>query len=352
MLTVQALTAGENISSARFRVRQYIPELRRRGIEVRESPAPVALWSAGPPVWLPNRRFARAAFWGARAVRSAASRTPGILHSLSASLIWLQKELVPGLVSLEPILPRPYVFDVDDAVWLQGGLGRWAARTIARGSRVTIAGSRAIAEWAGDHAARVEVVPTPVDTHVFRPPDRRPEREQFVVGWVGSRSALPALETAEAALRRFLEERPAAELRVVCSHRPGFTTLPEGRWRFIAWTPEVGPAEMRGFDVGIMPLVDDPAGHAKCGLKMLQYMSCGVPVVVSPFGFNGEVLERWPAGYGARTVSEWVDGLNDLVDAPERRRVMGAVGRRAVLEEFSLERCADRLAAVLRSAAD
>src|SRR2546425_11041626 len=36
MLRVAAYTSGRNVSSARFRVRQYIPGLRNLGVDVRE----------------------------------------------------------------------------------------------------------------------------------------------------------------------------------------------------------------------------------------------------------------------------------------------------------------------------
>jgi glycosyltransferase involved in cell wall biosynthesis len=43
--------------------------------------------------------------------------------------------------------------------------------------------------------------------------------------------------------------------------------------------------------IGIMPLEDTAWARGKCSFKMLQYMSCGIPVVVSPVGMNLEILK-------------------------------------------------------------
>jgi glycosyltransferase involved in cell wall biosynthesis len=45
------------------------------------------------------------------------------------------------------------------------------------------------------------------------------------------------------------------------------------------WSEETEVKDIKDFDVGIMPLPDDPWSRGKCGYKLVQYMACGVPVV-------------------------------------------------------------------------
>jgi glycosyltransferase involved in cell wall biosynthesis len=103
--------------------------------------------------------------------------------------------------------------------------------------------------------------------------------------------------------------------------------------------------------VGLMPLANTPWAHGKCSFKMLTYMACAVPVVVSPVGMNADVLAEGEMGVAAVTTAEWVDALCDLLDSAEVRRAMGREGRRVAEESFSVRVLAPRLAALLKGVA-
>ena len=258
-LRVHALSTGRLNPSARFRVRQYIEPLKALGVRVTERPSPVPLWSAGPPEGWSDRVWARRAFRAMFTARSAMGRLPGIMEATRASLIWLQKELVPGLVSFEPLLHRPYIFDIDDAVWMQPPWGPFATATIARRARVVLAGNEFLAKWLAPHARRIEILPTPVDMREFFPgPESSRAGDRLSVGWIGSHSGLSALEETQGPLAEFLARYPAAELVVVCNKKPKFDLIAPDRWRFVLWSPTGGPDEVRKMDIGIMPLRDTP----------------------------------------------------------------------------------------------
>src|SRR4030042_4976513 len=92
------------------------------------------------------------------------------------------------------------------------------------------------------------------------------------------------------------------------------------------WSSEDEVADLQGFDVGLMPLVDDPWSCGKCGLKILQYQGVGVAVVCTPVGVNRDLVEDGMNGFCATTPEEWEEKLSLLIENSELREQMGGEG--------------------------
>ena len=82
--------------------------------------------------------------------------------------------------------------------------------------------------------------------------------------------------------------------------------------------------------IGIMPMDNSDWARGKCANKMICYMSCALPVVVTPVGMNAELLAQGSIGFGASSASDWVDALSSLIGDPGLRVRMGAEGRSIV----------------------
>jgi glycosyltransferase involved in cell wall biosynthesis len=95
-------------------------------------------------------------------------------------------------------------------------------------------------------------------------------------------------------------------------------------------------AEIAACDVGVMPLPDDDWARGKCGLKLLQFMAAGRPVVASPVGFNRELIEDGRNGLLAADEGAWESALRRLHGDPALALRLGAAGRRTVEEQYSL----------------
>jgi hypothetical protein len=106
-------------------------------------------------------------------------------------------------------------------------------------------------------------------------------------------------------------------------------------------------ADLQEFDIGLMPLVDDPWSWGKCGLKIIQYEGVGVPVVCTPVGINKDLVEDGANGFWAKTSKEWEEKLSLLIENPELREQMGRKGRERVLEKYTFEACAPQLLSIL-----
>jgi glycosyltransferase involved in cell wall biosynthesis len=290
------------------------------------------------------RRWLRP-LWGPAAL---ARLVPGVVRSWAHDVTLFQRELFSTFVTLEPLARRPSILVVDDAMHLLRG-GR-AMEGLARRSVAVICGNAWLAEIYARWNRTIHVIPTAVDTDRFVPGPGRPDEGRLVIGWSGSAGGFGYLRAIEPALAEVLRRFPAAVLRVVAESPPHLPGLPPGRLEYVRWSPEVEVAVLQDLAVGLMPLEDSPWARGKCAFKMLTYMACGVPVVVSPVGMNVEVLGRAELGLGATTQAEWVDAIGGLLADAAARRAMGLAGRRVAEGEYSRRAVVPRLEAVLRSA--
>jgi len=333
MISVAAFTTGRNVPASRFRVRQYIPDLKMHGVELAEF-YPRA---GGYP---PEQRWTRP-FWAAA---SLAGRVPHVVRSFSYDVTLLQREMLSTFLTLEPFTKRPRVLDVDDAIWLNRDNS--FARKLAGMSDSVICGNSFLGEYFRQWNANITVLPTAVDTKRFVPVQARPLGDSPVIGWSGNRSGFADLKMIEAALKTVLAKYPKARLRVMADERP-VLDVPAHHLEFVPWSPEVEVPAIQGMDVGIMPLRDTLWSRGKCSYKMLLYMSCGVPVVVSPVGMNAEILEMASIGHAAASPDDWIGALEAVIEDPRQALAMGEKGREVVVNHFSIHALGGKLAAEL-----
>lgn len=336
MLRVAAYTGGCFDPSSRFRVRQYLAPLQAEGVQVVDI---LAHWSRYPP----RAHWQRPAWAGAR-LAEAILHAPG---SRRYDLTLFQREMLSTFVTVEPLYAHPRVLDVDDAIW-QHRRGAFADR-LASLCDAVICGNRYLAEHFRGHCKRIFMLPTAVDARRFEPAPQY-DASNLVIGWSGTSGNLRELRAIAPALDVVLRRIPNAMLRVVCDQLPDLQ-LPPNRVEWVRWSPEVEVRALQDLRVGLMPLADTPWAQGKCAFKMLTYMACGVPVVVSPVGMNREVLAAGNVGLGARNVDEWVDALTMLLADSGRAERMGKAGRQVVEHQFSVDALTPRLAAILKSVA-
>ncbi len=336
MLKVIAYTGGNNSPSSVFRVRQYIPALKESGIEMRECPS----WAGAHP---PFKKALRP-LWG---LGNLMERAPDTFRSFAYDLVFFQREMLSTFVTWEPLTRRPRIFDVDDAIWVhpRGDFTRRLARLCDH----VVCGNQFLAVEFSRWNQNVSILPTPVDVHSFIPLSEPRDPERLVIGWMGLSRNLTYLYAVERALGEVLRRHPTATLRVVTGEPPKFSSLRAEQVEYVRWTPENEVRSIQEMTVGIMPLDDNVYARGKCAFKMLLYMACGLPVVVSPVGMNAEVLAKAPIGFGAVADSDWVDHLDHLLRDSGLRSRMGDAGRRVVVEHYSVGALAPKLAETLVS---
>lgn len=315
------LIGGERWPGVRERVLKYLPELRERGYECR-----VRTVDEVPP-----GRWARWKWIVAELVPDL--KRADVFYNYRA--LFPSKQL---LVIRE--LSRRVVFDFDDAVFTfppdatftpkerRDRLARLDA--MLRACDAVVAGNRFLAEHARRYTKNVTVIPTCPDLRRYVP--KAAHADDPTVGWIGMGQNTRYLLPIASALK-------GRRVKVVSD------TFPELGFPYERkqWRLEDEIADLHSFDIGIMPLdVNEEWAKGKCAFKALQYMAVGVPVVLSPVGFNLEVVTDGVEGFFATTPEEWKDRLDRLRPREVRER-MGALARERVRREFSSERALEKL---------
>lgn len=345
MIKVAALTQGQLVPAARFRVRQNIQRLRNHNIDVSEFTPEIDVYSGLPfnlHGWPYLMRFPLVAAWQGFKI---GQRLAHVYQSRNHDIIWLQRELLPGYLTLERMIDSPIAFDVDDAIWLTKKNSASSISKIASSSTVVIAGNEYIADWFSAHAKDVVVIPTAVDIDKYYPQVNH-ARNFFTIGWIGTRGNLSYLEDLSPVLGKFLKKYGDVIISIVSNSPPKLLGVPEKQIQYIPWS-EMGEVEsIRNMDVGIMPLPDNEWTRGKCSFKMLQYMACGIPVVVSPVGMNKLVLELDNSGFGPSSHEEWLDVLEFLYQNKTAGWEMGERGRKVIINNYSTEIVSQKLAEI------
>ncbi len=324
-MKVLFLIQGHSVAASRYRVLQYIPYLESKRIGVTVSLYPRTLKE--------NIRFFRT--------------LP------QYDILFLQrKRFNQPRLELVRRRARRIIYDFDDSVMYRNSTAEDPLSStrkrrfiqMVKNSDFVIAGNEFLKGEVLPFNPNVEVIPSAIDEDRYPLKTYPVQRERVTLGWIGDHGSIHYLEKMKPVFERIGEKYPQAELKIVCD-----TFFDCDRMKVIKknWSSEEEVADLQGFDVGLMPLVDDPWSWGKCGLKIIQYQGVGVPVLCTPVGVNRDLVEDGVNGYYATTPSEWEEKLSFLIQHPELREQMGREGRKRVLKNYTAQACAPRLFSIL-----
>jgi len=324
---------GAGCPSTFYRVTQFLEPLRQLGWQIDVRPSDPPKYASSP-----IRTLRARVNWTVGRIRN---RSQDLQAAEQADVVWLQRDLTTmrsaRLEQLLRLMCRRLVFDFDDALYLNRGRKRKIGR-ICQFADTVLAGNATLAAFATKHNSATHVLPTVVDTAVYQPAPPT-ENARPVVGWIGLASNLPYLEP----IARSLIDS-GIELRIMTDD-PGRLTFEA---EVVPWSREAELDEVQRWDIGLMPLPDEPFARGKCGLKALLALACGKPVVLSPVGVNAEIVRDGVEGLHATTPDEWASALRSLTGDEALRARMGAAARERVVAHYSVEAWAPRLDRLLR----
>lgn len=250
---------------------------------------------------------------------------------------------------------RVLVFDFDDAIYCRDSNACHAAadpvrlarfRRMVRLADTCLAGSEYLrrAADAGGGRLSAQLMPTCIDPARYRLAvhDRPAGTAELV--WIGSPSTAASLADARPCLVAAATALPALGLHAVCDARARDCGVPT---RHSAWSAASETDDLARADIGIAWLPDHPWSAGKCGLKVLQYMAAGLPVVANSIGIHRHLIDHGMTGFLADTPHEWRRAIAVLAADPELRRTMGRAARLRLERHWSVQAWGPRLVACL-----
>lgn len=346
-MRITCLTRYDELgASSRMRFTQYLKPIQRH--------LPGATFTVQP---LLDGDYLRRKYAGestlAATVRCYVRRAFSAALRTTPQVWWIEKELwpyVPALAERGLLRRAPYVLDLDDAIFHNYDLhrlpvvrrlyGRKIDRLMAGAALVT-AGNDYLAQRARNAGARwVEVLPTVVDLDRYPAVAAVASEDVLRIGWIGSPATVAYLQQIAEPLR-VLSRKHRVRLTVVGG---GPIDLPGVEVEIRPWSEASEAAEIRRFDIGVMPLTDSPWEQGKCGYKLIQYMACGVPVVASAVGANQRIVTDDVNGFLAADDVGWFRALDRLAIDPALRARLGAAGRARVVSDYCVQVTAPRVA--------
>lgn len=238
---------------------------------------------------------------------------------------------------------KKMIYDFDDAIWIENTSAEnkiasllkaaWKVKYICKWSYKVSGGNDYLCNFARQYNNNVHLVPTCVDVELMHNKVKQHHEGNVVVGWTGSHSTLFYLDELIPVLQELQEEIPFTFL-VIANKDP---QLPLKNYRFIAWNEANEIPDLLQMDIGVMPLTADKWSEGKCGFKLIQYLSLGIPAIASPVGVNSKIVVDNQNGFIATNRQEWKDSIRKLIQDVSLRKTMGEAGRKKIIAEYSIQ---------------
>lgn len=278
-------------------------------------------------------------------------------------VFFLQRPIYNKYMFLVIMLTLPFkqtkvVFDFDDAIYVHS---KFKTIVLIKLADAVIVGNRSLKSWVLNYSKNCHVIPTSIDYDLYSAAVTKFKNRniKFTIGWLGDGSAHSENLKLLAVPLRELSTKYDIKLQLVGTkdYKPLKAFWSDNSHGYeiemidhLDWTENgIALKYVCNFDVGVMPLIDNSFNRGKCAYKALEYMACGVPVVLSPVGENNFLVDEGVNGYFATTDSDWIMKLEALILDTKQRNLIGISGQDTVRDKYSYNKNIAKIIRILKS---
>lgn len=277
-----------------------------------------------------------------------------------ADVVVIQRDFPVALELYEQILARahaqgkPVIYEIDDllldlpAEHPDTALQYYTPallpmiRAMIEADLVTVT-TPTLAEYIYPFNPHVCVLPNYLDDQSWklRPPQEKPSAAPVTIGYMGSNTHQPDLESITPVLIKLLERYEAKIKLHFWGGEPPPALLSHSN---VTWTRlEIYHyAEFAAYfslqecDIFIAPLLDTPFNRCKSAIKLLEYSALGAPGVYSHLPPYEAIIKHGQNGFLASSLEEWEDCLIQLIEQPGLRFVLAQQAQEVLRENCLL----------------
>jgi glycosyltransferase involved in cell wall biosynthesis len=256
------------------------------------------------------------------------------------------------------VFRRKSIFDYDDPIYVHSAFKVWLFCKIA--DAVIVSTHRQL-EWGRQYNDNVHYIHFAIDPSPYEEmsKDYSYVSDKPVIGWLGTGPEhLHNLPLLVEPFKRLVAAGASFKFLLIGSFNNSsvhalFEDIPGLYVQFVDRIPYTDPYSapnvVRTFDIGVVPhQMEGEWNMGKTSMKVLEYMACGVPSVVSAFGEMPYIITDGVDGFFAKNSEEWVDKLTLLLNDPVLRERLGLSGQRRVRAGgFDLETAVSKVAHVI-----
>ena len=220
---------------------------------------------------------------------------------------------------------KKIVFDIDDLVYLnkynkENKLAKYLRFPIKyfylmKSSDHVVTCTSYLDNFVKKYNKNTTNISSTVNTNLYKP-KKFNYSNKIVIGWTGSFSTLPYLSLINKVIFE-IQKKYDCKLVIISSNKE---LLSFKNYKSIAWNSKNEVRDLKLIDIGLYPLPNEHWVKGKSGLKAIQFMSLGIPVVATKTEINKKVIINKKTGFLVNTDKEWIKAIKTLIENKKLRK--------------------------------
>ena len=194
---------------------------------------------------------------------------------------------------------------------------------------------------------KVKYISASIQLNRYQPIKKHIEKNKIVIGWTGTHSSKKYLDILKNVFVKIKKKYPESQIKIISNFDYKIENIHINN---TLWNKETEIKDLLEIDIGIYPLSLDKWVEGKSGLKALQYMALGIPVVATSVGMSKQIIDNMKNGILVHNNdAEWIDAIERLIKDYNLRNLIGNNSKKTIFEKYSTDIIGNQYLKILNS---
>ena len=193
----------------------------------------------------------------------------------------------------------------------------------------------------------VEYISASIKLNKYEPIKKHIEKQDIVIGWTGTHSSKKYLDILGNLFIELKNKYPKIKIKIISNFS---YQIKSANIKNTIWNKDTEIRDLLEIDIGIYPLSVDEWVEGKSGLKALQFMALGIPVVATSVGMSKQIIDNMKNGILVNNKdAEWFNAIEILIKDYNLRNLIGKNSRKTVGAKYSTDIIGNQYLKILNS---